>query len=386
MFLKPFNAVGSIAPIINWPHCGDHEVASLRRSPNGSIAPIINNQRIGQRGQQDPELIRQPVHATGAICKQTKLLFLDPVFGLAPGAVNLIINRPGISGHIGHHKPRVGASRTVFGLDNDPSFKIPSFGGIRDLPKNALLLSSGLAKPFRSADQTVRLFQKPAVLGNANKIENAVLFTPVKHPVSAKTAVSSKNNPHLRPNLTKSFHQQRQDCPGVLCVVYVAGTKIRSQKMIAAKYIQRQKTVMIIITVKKPTHLLPVNRVVCAVKIQNQFFRSTIKGFNKNFHQRRAHIPEHALIRPVLKPAQSRWAGQGCVPIHGALKNRIASQGLMVVQIFVALGDRVNPLPKHIAQAVAATLFASRVNQAIDDALGQTEFSVRLPQQQNAAV
>jgi hypothetical protein len=58
----------------------------------------------------------------------------------------------------------------------------------------------------------------------------------------------------------------------------------------------------------------------------------------------------------------------------------------MVVQIFVALGDRVNPLPKHIAQAVAATIFASRINQAIDDALGQTEFSVRLPQQQNAAV
>jgi hypothetical protein len=29
--------------IINWPHCGDHEVARLRRSLNGSITPIINN-------------------------------------------------------------------------------------------------------------------------------------------------------------------------------------------------------------------------------------------------------------------------------------------------------------------------------------------------------
>jgi hypothetical protein len=26
-----------------WHHYGDHKVARLRRSPNGSIAPIINN-------------------------------------------------------------------------------------------------------------------------------------------------------------------------------------------------------------------------------------------------------------------------------------------------------------------------------------------------------
>jgi hypothetical protein len=31
----------AITPIINWPHCGDHEVARLRRSWNGSIEILI---------------------------------------------------------------------------------------------------------------------------------------------------------------------------------------------------------------------------------------------------------------------------------------------------------------------------------------------------------
>jgi len=39
-FLKIRSPGGSITPIINWPHCGDHDVAPLRRSSGGSFAPI----------------------------------------------------------------------------------------------------------------------------------------------------------------------------------------------------------------------------------------------------------------------------------------------------------------------------------------------------------
>jgi hypothetical protein len=42
-FLKIRLPGGSITPIINWPHYADHQLASLRRSWNGSIAPIINS-------------------------------------------------------------------------------------------------------------------------------------------------------------------------------------------------------------------------------------------------------------------------------------------------------------------------------------------------------
>ena len=34
---------GRIAAFTKWPYCGDHRVASLRRSLNGSMAPIINS-------------------------------------------------------------------------------------------------------------------------------------------------------------------------------------------------------------------------------------------------------------------------------------------------------------------------------------------------------
>jgi len=42
LYVKNGSPGGSITSIINWPHCGDHEVARLRRSLNGFIAPIIN--------------------------------------------------------------------------------------------------------------------------------------------------------------------------------------------------------------------------------------------------------------------------------------------------------------------------------------------------------
>ena len=62
------------------------------------------------------------------------------------------------------------------------------------------------------------------------------------------------------------------------------------------------------------------NRIVRAVKIQDQFFRRMIKGFYKRVRQCRAHIPAHALIRPVLEPVQGRQAGQVGIAINSALK------------------------------------------------------------------
>jgi len=40
LYVKIGTPGGSITPIINWPHCGDHEVARLRRSRSGPIAAI----------------------------------------------------------------------------------------------------------------------------------------------------------------------------------------------------------------------------------------------------------------------------------------------------------------------------------------------------------
>jgi hypothetical protein len=40
-FLKIRLPGGSITPIMMWPHCGDHQVATLRRSSGGSFTAIM---------------------------------------------------------------------------------------------------------------------------------------------------------------------------------------------------------------------------------------------------------------------------------------------------------------------------------------------------------
>ena len=88
----------------------------------------------------------------------------------------------------------------------------------------------------------------------------------------------------------------------MLARIDLAGPQVGHQKLIAAKNIQRQKTVMIIITVEKTSLLEPVHRIVGGVKVQDDLFGFLGKGSDELFDQQ--------LVQ-----------GKGCPPILPVFKN-----------------------------------------------------------------
>ncbi len=54
--------------------------------------------------------------------------------------------------------------------------------------------------------------------------------------------------------------------------VDLTGAQVTDQKLVAAKDIQWQKTVVVVITVKETAFLIPVYPVIGGIKIQNQLF------------------------------------------------------------------------------------------------------------------
>src|SRR5258708_31124859 len=71
--------------------------------------------------------------ATGAITKETKLLFLDAIFHLTPGAINLVVERLRATFQIGQNITRISAFEGVFGFGNDPAFSVPTLSLILKL-------------------------------------------------------------------------------------------------------------------------------------------------------------------------------------------------------------------------------------------------------------
>ncbi len=181
------------------------------------------DQRIGQRRQQQTELVRPPQAAAGSVGKQIQLLLFNPVFHLASGTVDLFVKRLRLAGQIGHDIARVAALAHMFGFEDDPAPASPGSGFIVQIGKHALfllccfILCPGLLNP-----ELAQTLQTP-VFGQADDIANVLALAPVQHPVPTKAAVAAEGDLNVRPSLAQALDQQGQNRPAMLGSVYVTG-------------------------------------------------------------------------------------------------------------------------------------------------------------------
>ncbi len=98
-------------------------------------------QGICQAWQQLPERIRPPALAGRAVGKPVQWLILDPVFHIATGTVDLVIQVSVGLRQIGHHEPRIGPVGAVLRLDDHPAGAVPTLGAVLDRSEQALLVS-----------------------------------------------------------------------------------------------------------------------------------------------------------------------------------------------------------------------------------------------------
>ena len=58
--------------------------------------------------------------------------------------------------------------------------------------------------------------------------------------------------------------------------------------------------------------------------------------------------PHQASVRPLFEPEQGGAAAQCLILFHGRLKSNVVSERVVIVQILIATGQAINPLPQQV--------------------------------------
>ncbi len=230
-------------------------------------------QEVAERGEQQPELVGPPDVTTGAVREQAELLFLDPVFHVAPRTIDVFVQRLGVARQVGDQEPWIFALGSMLGFEDHLAGVFPGAGGIGKLTEDPLFFRGGGKLGLRCLAPRRRKLQKAVVLGQAHEITDAVAFAPGQNPPSAEARIGPEDDFHLGPDGTQPLHQSFQDRPGVLGRVDLRGPEIADQQLIAAKDVKRQEAIVVIVAMEEPAFLMPMDRIIGRVEIQDELIR-----------------------------------------------------------------------------------------------------------------
>ena len=84
----------------------------------------------------------------------------------------------------------------------------------------------------------------------------------------------------------------------LLGAVDLARAQVTDQQLVAAKDIQWQKAIVVVITMKEPAFLFAMNDIVSGIKVQNQFLRRFFERGNELLDDF-VHAPGGLAVDPV---------------------------------------------------------------------------------------
>ena len=132
-------------------------------------APDSAQERIGERGVPEPQLVGAQGCGRGSVGEQVALAFLDPVLHLAAGAVDLLIEKAGARLGLvqrGDDEARIGLAVCPFRLGDDPA---PARPAVERRIAEVLEAASGLAGRGRLRlglqEFDADLFDQPRIAG-----------------------------------------------------------------------------------------------------------------------------------------------------------------------------------------------------------------------------
>lgn len=122
----------------------------------------------------------------------------------------------------------------------------------------------------------------------------------------------------------------------MLGTINTAGTQESAQQLRAAKHVQRQLAVRVVVAMKEAALLLAVQRVVGSIKVQHQLSGCSGEAGDELLHQHCMQFPCGGFIRPFLQTAQGRGAGNIVIDTDSRLHRHVLAQCSVVVQILPA--------------------------------------------------
>lgn len=131
----------------------------------------------------------------------------------------------------------------------------------------------------------VETFRQSIISCQAKDIEHSILLTPAHELLPAKSAVSAKHNPHLRPAPADPLHQQLKIRKRFISRIQARGSELGRQQLIDVKHIQRQVTIAVVIAMKELSLLMPMQEIISGIHIQNDFIQWPAVAFHKRIHK-----------------------------------------------------------------------------------------------------
>ena len=324
--------------------------------------------------------------AAGAVGVEIELLLLDPVLHVAAGAVGSVIERLPVTFKRGEDKPGVCSHVRVFGLDDDAAFAIPGCRRIFELSKQTLLLPGLFVGRFGLLDERGSKLLETGIPPDAHDVVDPVRFAPAKHFPATETAVAPEDDFHIRPALAYPLAQQGEDRPRMLRPIYFRGAQVGAEQVGAAEDIERQEAVVVVVAMEKPAILISVHRIVGCIEVEYDLFWWHGMRSNEAIDEQGVHLNCGLALCNILEAAERRGACQRPIATDRCLQGDIMPKFIVVVEILFAASNGIDALAKHLLEGMAHARLATGVGNGSGGGAGQSQFFIRLPQQQNSAV
>ena len=141
---------------------------------------------------------------------------------------------------------------------------------------------------------------------------------------------------------------------------------------------------------KEPLLLVAVDGIVGGVEVQDQFLRNGRLRTNEHLDENLRHGGQGLAIDTVLQPAQGRRRRQRQILLNASfaqdLKQGVFPQTLVVVEVFIALGDAEDSLGQQGPLRMDDKEWMAWIGDTSIEGVDQSEGSIRLSQQQGPAI
>ena len=214
---------------------------------------------------------------TGPVSEQIKLLLLDSVLHLAPGAVDLLVEFPVTVRQSRYDEPGIRSLVQVLSFRNHPSFLPPALLGLVPEPGEYPGCPAGLLVPLTGSIELAAndLFQT-LVLRNTKDVVNLVVLAPAHDVVPTESAISANQYSYLRP-------ASSQPCDNVLELFHAAFGRIDAgalqrcaKGMVVAEYVEGEIAMAVIVFVKVLSLLVAMNLIVGGIYVEDKLLRNTL--------------------------------------------------------------------------------------------------------------
>ena len=226
---------------------------------------------------------------------------------------------------------------------------------------------------------------------------HAVLLAPAHQLVAAEAGIAAQNDFHPRPRRPNLRHNSSNFLQTPERGIVIGFPQSRAQNVLAAKDIQRQIAILVVVAVEQPPFLFAVQRQVRGVHVQNNLSRGVLMRFKEHLHQQLVNprFPKRDLLIAILSsgpqfhPVQSALTRQRffqLLPTSQDAEDRIVAQLFVIVDVFITKRQTVDSLGEHLLNGMFDLVLIPAIEKTLGQARQQIQTLVGLAQQERTAV